>query len=373
VKRLRIAHLTSVHQAEDVRIFHKEARTLAAAGHEVFLVAPGQFGEVTKEGVHFRPVKPPSSRLERILHTGSLVRRRALALDADVYHIHDPELIVQGVLLKLRGKSVIYDVHEDLPKQVLTKTWIPGMVRPLIAFGTKIVEKWAFGIFDELVAATPSIKRRMPRTKGYLVQNFPLLDELMSPNTVPYSDRPPNLVYMGGLSPARGAEEMVRMLSLLPPELGARLKLATKLSETYRQFLSRFPGWEFVDYLGWRSREELRDLLGSVRLGLVLFHPVPNHVEAQPNKLFEYMSAGLPVVASDFPLWREIVEGTGCGILVDPRDISAIAEAVTWILRNPAQAEEMGRRGVSAVKERYNWDHEARTLLQCYEHVARIR
>lgn len=97
-------------------------------------------------------------------------------------------------------------------------------------------------------------------------------------------------------------------------------------------------GWSRVDFHGWVGREDVREILSRVRAGLVLFHPMPNHVRAQPNKLFEYMAAGLPVIASDFPLWREIVEGAGCGLLVDPKDPQAIAEAMQWILDHPEEA-----------------------------------
>lgn len=261
VRHLRIAHLTSVHQADDVRIFHKEAKTLVGAGYDVIVVAPGSFGRLSKDGVDLCSVDTPASRFVRLLRTGALVRREALAQNADIYHLHDPELILQGLLLKAHGKRVIYDVHEDLPKQTLTKNWIPRRLRRLVAFGAGILERCAFYLFDGLVAATPPIKRRMPRGKSFLVQNFPLLGELVSDVNTAYSERPPNLIYMGGLSPARGAVEMIRALSYLQPALGARLKLATQLSASYMQSLSELPGWEYVDYVGWQTRAQLRILL----------------------------------------------------------------------------------------------------------------
>ena len=129
-------------------------------------------------------------------------------------------------------------------------------------------------------------------------------------------------------------------------------------------------GWSRVDFLGWQSRRQVAGLLGSVRAGLVLFHPVPNHVEAEPNKLFEYMAAGLPIVASDFPLWREIVGKTECGLLVDPLDPSAIADAIRWIFEHPDDAAAMGERAQEAARTRYNWDAEARKLLEFYGKLA---
>jgi glycosyltransferase involved in cell wall biosynthesis len=118
-----------------------------------------------------------------------------------------------------------------------------------------------------------------------------------------------------------------------------------------------------------QSREQVAALLGRVQAGLVLFHPAPNNVRAQPNKLFEYMSAGVPVIASDFPLWREVVEGEGCGLLVDPFNAVEVAEAVAHILGHPEEAEAMGRRGRAAVEQRFNWAREEATLVRLYRDV----
>jgi glycosyltransferase involved in cell wall biosynthesis len=113
----------------------------------------------------------------------------------------------------------------------------------------------------------------------------------------------------------------------------------------------------------------LLQLAGRTRAGIVTFHPVPNHTESQPNKLFEYMAAGLPVIASDFPRWRGIVEGHECGLVVDPKDPDRIAEAMQWILAHPVEAETMGDRGRQAVKRQYNWDLESGKLLKVYKEL----
>ena len=82
--------------------------------------------------------------------------------------------------------------------------------------------------------------------------------------------------------------------------------------------------------------------------------------------MFEYMAAGIPVVASNFPLWKEIIEENKCGICVEPANVEQISDAVNYLLNNPEEAQRMGANGRKAVEEKYNWNNEAKTLLQLY-------
>ncbi len=370
-KAKRVLHLSTVHPFLDTRIFHKEAKSLARAGYEVVLVAQGQPKE-SVEGIRIHGLPTPKNRLSRMFGTTFKALSLAVRARADIYHFHDPELIPVGLLLRLMGKKVIYDVHEDLPRQILSKYWIPSALRDVAAKAAELMEWMAGRFMNGIVAATPAIAERFPRHKTVVVQNFPLLSEFPSAEEIPYNERPLQVVYVGGISVIRGAIEMVRAMELLPERLEARLVLAGAFSPPgLEATLRQLPGWKYVNFLGWQGREGISQILKNTRVGLVVLHPTPSYLDGYPVKLFEYMAAGIPVVASNFPLWRKIVEEEGCGITVDPLDPKAIAEAIQWLLEHPKEAQEMGRRGRRAILEKYNWDQEATKLLAFYRGLLR--
>lgn len=368
-----VVHLTSVHPPNDIRIFVKECKTLADAGYTVSLIAPGE-RDHERDGIAILAIPQAGSRIDRILYSTSGVLRRALHQEAAIFHFHDPELIPVGLLLKLRGYKVIYDAHEDVSADILDKQWIPPMLRWPIAICVSGLEKLGSRVFDQVVAATPAIARRFPAKRVTIVQNFPILDELVDASPVTYVSRPPTFVYIGGVSAVRGAAEMVDAIGMLSEDRTATLRIAGRIAPRGLEAdLIARPGWKAVHLAGWLDRYGVSALLSEGRAGVVLFHPLRNHVESQPTKLFEYMSAGLPVIASDFPHWRQIVAGARCGILVDPFDVTAVAKAMQWILDHPDEAEAMGRRGMNAVRERYSWRVEGQRLIHLYDSLTNGR
>lgn len=366
-----VCHISSVHQARDVRISLKECAALVADHWEVHLVAPGKL-EAGTSGIRHHPLDASrGGRLRRVLLRGYRAYRKAWSLRADVYHFHDPELIPFGLLLRASGFRVIYDVHENVPQDVLSKDWIAPVFRRPVAIVMRLVEWFSAKMFTGIVAATPTIALRFPREKTGVVQNFPILSEFTQDGSIPYLQREPFFAYVGGLTGTRGASEMVEAIGTMTSE-GARLQLAGSFeSEFLRGKLEAMPGWDRIDFHGWLDREDISRLLGQVRAGLVVLHPIQNYAESWPIKMFEYMAAGLPVIASDFPLWREIVEDAGCGLLVDALDREAIARAMQWILHHPEESRAMGERGRRAVEEKYNWEIEAGKLVRLYRELCR--
>lgn len=340
---------------------------MVKAGYDVTLIAQHDKDEIV-DGIRIVPLPRPKNRIVRMTKTVWQTYRKALKIDADIYHFHDSELIPIGVLLKLKGKRVIYDIHEDVPKDIQDKLWIPVHIRSVLGKSISLIETFAAKVLSGLISATPSIASRFPLYKTVVVQNFPILQELNENNAHPYNQRPGSIVYIGNITEVRGPKEMIEAIEFLPGSLDVNLILAGAFSSSgLEEELRQMPGWARVDFLGWISRMAVREILDNARIGLVLFHPAPNHIESQPNKLFEYMSAGIPVITSDFPLWRQIVEDAGCGLLVDPLNPKAIAKAIQWLLEHPKKAESMGQRGRRAVEKHYNWEREGKKLVGFYE------
>ncbi|MEK6642681.1 MAG: glycosyltransferase family 4 protein [Planctomycetota bacterium] len=374
---MRIVHLSTLHAPLDVRIFYKQCRTLAQAGHDVHLLVNNP-PTPERDGVHFHALAPTPSciRPVRIRRRLSDALTRALALKADVFHFHDAEILTIARRLKQNDATIIYDVHEDSPQEVLDM----NKGRPLYAAAKYLVFKrlWSTAprVVDHFVAATPAIAAMFPPDRTTTICNYPLPEEFVDiarariPSRTFHPNTPPHFIFIGGISVIRGAREMVQAMSLLPDSSNARLQLVGEFQPPeLRAELERLPGWSRVNVLPWQPRENLAALLANSVAGLVPFHPGRNHTEALPNKIFEYMAAALPVIASDFPLWRELISREHSGILINPLDPKSIADALRKIVNAPLEYAAMGQRGAQAVHSRYNWTSEGGKLVDLYKRL----
>jgi glycosyltransferase involved in cell wall biosynthesis len=364
----RVVHLTSVHPQPDTRILVKQCRTLAAAGYEVTLVAPVARDEVA-DGVAIRAVRPARGRVDRVTRTIADVYRTARSLDADLYHFHDPELLGVGVRLHRLGKRVVYDVHEDVPSDILSKDWIAPALRSSISKAFDRLERAGASRLDAVVTVSPDTTERFAGTgvRAITVHNYPILAAPEIPDA-PWSERERTVCYVGALTAIRGTLEMIDAAELA----GVKLLLAgTFGGRGHRDDAMARSGWRCVEELGQMTQSQLPAVFARARAGLVLVHPEPNHMEmhTRSTKLFEYMAAGLPVIASDFPQWRAFVHEHGCGVCVDPLDRAAIAAAIRRFVDDPDESERMGVRGREAVRRVYNWEPEARKLLDLYANL----
>ncbi len=369
---VRVVHITSVHRRSDVRIFFKECRALANAGFDVTLVVADGLGDEIVEGVNIYDVGTSGGRLSRMLLSGWRVYRRALSLKAAVCHFHDPELLPFGLLLRLRGAKVIYDVHEDLPRQILSKPWIPGPLRRLISFFAALFEK-AGGVFcSALVTVTPVIAARFPQKKTFLVRNFvdlSRIDAAKALTSLKTSGKKKRyvLIYPGALSEKRGILDLIRTMELLPPEAELWLFGKWENAGTEKRAMAE-KGWNRVKYRGRLAPEELYGYLKAADVGLQMVHHTPNYREGMyPLKAFEYMACSIPFVISDTPRRREIF--AECALFAEPENIRDIADKITLLLNDKRLARRLGSRGREMVEAEYNWGNESRILVDLYRNL----
>jgi glycosyltransferase involved in cell wall biosynthesis len=364
----KIAHLTSVHPRFDTRIFHKQCITLAEHGHEVSLVVADGIGATRTDGINIVDVGRLPGRVNRIVRTTGRILAAARALDADIYQLHDPELIPCGLRLKQLGKKVVFDSHEDVPAQLLSKPYLGNMSSQFLARSFGAFERYACRRFDGIITATPFIRDKFLNVNPLTVDvnNFPLLREFDAP--AGWAEKATEVCYVGSISAIRGIRELVRACELLRSQ--ARLSLAGAFAESSLQAeVAAFPGWARVTPHGHLDRVGVRSVMARAVAGVVTLHPVVSYIDCLPVKMFEYMAAGIPVIASRFPQWIEIVEGSGCGVCVDPLDPAAIAAAMDHFVMHPEQAMRMGENGRRAVLEKYNWQPESRKLIDFYERL----
>lgn len=361
-----VAHVSSVHRVSDTRIHLREARSLVEAGLRVHLFANHHDVALPETGVQVHTFRLPGGRFGRLVLAGPWAVIRALCSGSQVVHLHDPELAWAIPLLRVLGRKVIYDAHEDLPVQVLSKPYLNALTRPVAVLAARLIVRMVAKA-DHVVAATEVIGRSFPAQKTALVRNYPVLRD--GEAHVPLDERRLAVGYVGALGETRGVTTLVQSLtdSAFPP--GWRAVIAgPAISPDYLDRLRQEPGWvEKVDYRGHLSSDEARDLLDDIRVGIVTLQRTPAYLDSLPTKMFEYFAAGVPAVASDFPLWRDIIHRHECGILVDEESPAAIAAAVGRYAEDPELLRRHGDNARRAALETLNWSGEARTLVGVYE------
>lgn len=365
-KDIKICHLTSAHPPYDIRIFHKECVSLAEYGYNVSLICAGAENEI-KNGVHILGVKKNNSRFGRMFITVWRVYKKALELDAELYHFHDPELMLVGLLLKQKGKKVIYDVHEDLPRQILGKHWINKYLRKAISYLIENIENIVSRRLDYIIVATPFIRKRFLELNNKCVDicNYPITKDEGFGSTN-WEDKKNELCYIGLITKNRGIVNILRAIEDTP----YKLNLAGKYSpESLRNELAEMRGWTNVNEFNYVGREKIMEILSNSKVGIVTLHPQINYLDSLPIKMYEYMLAGIPVIASDFPLWKGIIEGNNCGICVNPNDPTAIRGAIDKIFKEEEMAILMGKRGREIVLTKYNWENQKINLISIYQNI----
>lgn len=367
----KVVHLAYEHAAKDIRIFLKECRTLAADGYDVTYITSSKHDECGVEiadGVKLVKLavaeKRGICRVKRFLYD---VYREAIKQDADVYQIHEYVLIPVANRLIRHGKRVIYDTHENYTIQLSSHLLAPKWVRSIAKLFIASYERHLIRKCVGLICAVPNEYGRLKKLNKHnlLLHNYPLL---ISSNVKKedYLSRPKCACYTGIISNDRGAECMIKGLGTAE----SRLLLAGPVTDDYLITLQSLENWKNVEYYGTLSRQDMEIKVWNRSVaGVVMFAQTESYMESVPNKLYEYMSAGLPVIASDFPMWRTFFAEHQCGILVEPMNPEALWKAFKVLTNDPEYAFRLGQNGVKAINNELNWNSEAKKLLAFYKNL----
>jgi len=361
----KICHLTSVHSLLDNRIFFKECMGLASNGFSVSLIAFGDesFEEI-RDCVRLISLNVPvKNRLQRLIKRSKAVYQRALQENADIYHFHDPELLPVGLRLKKKGKKVVYDSHEDLPRQIFHKEYIPVFIKNQISMIVEPIENYYVRRLDAVITVTDHIAKRFSKIakKVIVCANYASLKEFDV--VTEWGNNRDSICYVGGISKLRGILELIDASK----KVGVSLELAGRFES--KSLENQIIKVENVNYNGFVNRNEIKPILSHCFAGVITFLPAPNHNFACPNKLFEYMASGIPVIASNFKDWKPIVEGNNAGLCVDPKNIESISNAILYLKNNPKIAQQMGQNGRNAFEVNYNWQIEEKKLFTLYNEL----
>ncbi|PMC36608.1 hypothetical protein CJ195_14330 [Bacillus sp. UMB0899] len=367
----KICVMTTVHHAYDGRIYHKQCKSLRKAGYEVTLLAPKPDKQIEDDGINLIPIEKAQKEWKRFLHTFS-VFKQAKETKADLYHFHDPELLPVGVLLRLfTRKPVVFDVHEHYPNAIMSKKYLKKWLKNPVRIAYEIIEKISLPTLSGVIYTTEEVGERYKKYTSCKIENYPLPE--MFPSTSRENKKDEYLLYLGGITAIRGIEELVEGFShVLKLKPDAKLLFvgsfeSKSFEEKIHEKVNKLGLKDNIEFKGKVPYQEIERYLSEATIGIIPYLPVPNHLVCLPNKLFEYMAAGVAVIASDFPHYRKVVESSNSGLLVNPERPQSISKAMITLLENSNLAKEMGGNGEVAFSNKYNWKSEEKKLFSFYQ------
>lgn len=364
----KVCHVTSMHKPFDGRIFSKMCISLSKK-YEVCLIQANT-PDQEKNGIKVYGVGIPSSRSKK-MRTTRPVLEKALEVNADIYHIHDPELLSIIPKLKRKGKKVIFDSHENFPGVILIKEYLPLFIRKIAAKLYERYERRNLKYCDALISVTPDIVSRFSKINphSYLVTNYPIFKELQDNRKWGKS-----VCFAGGITKEWMHHSIIRSLS----NTDATYRIVGMAGySSYLDSLKAMPGWNQVEFIGKIPHDKVHDFLQENSAGMALYTYEDANVNYKEGtlgnqKIFEYMMAGLPLITTHLRLWENIVKEYDCGICVEPDDTRSVSDAINFMINNPNEAKRMGDNAYKAVKENFNWSTQEKTLFQAYEYVEKL-
>lgn len=365
-KTIKVCHISSVHSRYDIRIFIKQCSSLAKLGYDTYFIVADGKGDETKNGVKIIDVGIAKDRLRRFLISSFKAYKTAKYLECDIYHFHDPELMFYGLLLQKKETKVIYDIHEDLSKQLLIKPWIPKFLRKITSRAFGALESLVAKRLDALIVPQPHMLKEYKtlNEQTVLVANFVILTEKDKDVEIDYTNK--TAFHAGALSEDRGLNNMIDAYKKI--DNTNILILAGKLNKEHIDN-PNFIQSNNIFYEGMLSHEKVDAFYRKSSLGLILYNNVGQYYLSYAIKLFEYMKYGIPVIMPNFGEWLSFNNENKCGINVDVTDPNDIIKAISYLNENPEKKRELGLNGKKAVTNKYSWQISEGNLNKLYSYL----
>lgn len=369
---IKVCHLTSAHDSDDVRIFQKECVSIAEdASFDVYLIAPG----ASREEKNVKVIgigEKPSSRFKRMFSCTKKVLEEAVKLDADIYHFHDPELLNVGMKLKKLGKSVVFDSHEYTYEQIKIKPYLPKFLRGIVADAflrkeTKICKEIDAVIFPCKVDGFNPFEGRCKET--VFINNLPKLSEFSLDSDKIIKEKPYDVCHIGSLTEARGITTLLEACKIG----GYSCLLGGDFASKEYEISLREKGLlDNIDFVGYCNRQQVTDYYKKSKLGVSVIHPIGQYPIAWnlPTKVYEFMAMEIPVVISNFKYCQHVLSEYEFGVAVDPQDSKAVAEVIGNLLSDEESFVRMGKEGRRAITEEFNWEKEIEKLKELYFRIS---
>ena len=371
MNNIKVCHVISGYYRNDPRVFQRQCKSLMQDGFLVSILTNDDQPDEILESIPIYSTKNYwSSRALVLLFAKKQFLNRAIEIDADIYQMHSPELLSLGITLMRAGKIVVYDAHEDLPKHIIEKDWLPRLIRKPLSF---VVQNYMNGIMRRYHAiisphshVVDNLKEINPNTT--LITNFAKVLPSKEISLNEYSQRNKIICYSGTVYLHSNQISVLDALNELPD---VTYNIAGYCTPDYLEYLSKHESYTKLNYIGRISWDELSDFYNKARIGVVVIDYKMNLGGKKGtyavNKIFEYMEAALPIICSDYDLWQDIIDEYKCGICVEPGNVKQMTEAITYLINNPEIAFTMGQNGRKAVHQKYNWSTQHEVYIQLFK------
>ena len=357
-----ICHITSVHTKDDNRIFYKECKTLFNNGFNVSLIIAGEKDHIFKDLKIFG-LKKHKNRFVRFFKTSIIdILKTTKKVNADVYHFHDPELIISALFLKLLGKKIIYDIHENNSASIISKPYLKNkLIKYLLSKTINFLEKFCVNFFDAIITARPDISQKFNHKNLITLRNFPILKNSYYNKELHINKSKRSVIYVGGMTKIRGIEVLIDAFNDMP-EYNLHLLGPVKEDTINNKIQKSNPN---VKYLGTVKPFEIFKHINDADIGIITFLSAPNHVKTLATKPFEYMACGKPMIMSNFKYWKDTFGESS--LYVNPLNKSEIINATRKLMNDNELYNNMSKINLDLSTNTYNWNFESKKLIKLYK------